>query len=91
MTPKEKEEITRAIINVVDQSAAQVKILVPKLNIATKAEKKEIIADILNHYINLDIKIPFREKLEGVAIEKVVGAIMDYIEKKLENRGEDHG
>ncbi len=79
MTRDERKMIAEDIINLIEKSLKRCQPLIDQFNTGTRVQKKKIIRDVLNHYI--DIKyVP--EKAEGLAIEKAVGIVMDYVHPK---------
>lgn len=80
MTRNERIKIAKTIIKVIDHGIEQIKVMAPQVKKADKVQKRKIFRDVLNHYINIKY-VP--EKAEGLAIEKVVGFVMDYLDKKL--------
>lgn len=79
MTKDEKTKIVKAIIALIDNNLKRSKVLISSFNGATKGQKRKIIRDVINYYIDIQY-VP--EKVEGFVIEKAVSVVMDYLERR---------
>jgi hypothetical protein len=76
-------EDARTIVNILDSAITLVEQKAKEFGGLTSKEKKQIATNVVNHFVNFKIMVPFREKIEGMVISMVIDSIVQFLNKKL--------